>query len=334
MSADPIAAILVGESPAMKRLRAQIARVAPSELPVLIQGPTGAGKELVAYALHRASRRPGEFVAFNVCAIPDSMFEDALFGHVKGAFTGAVSDSAGYLLEAHRGTALLDEVSGLTLAGQAKLLRAIETKRFRPVGGRTDRTSDFRVISATNEDLTMLASQGRFRSDLIHRLAGAVLQVPPLKERREDIPTLAQHFLQQRVDQNRSHATLTMGALRALQDYDWPGNVRELKYAIDRALALSATSTIGRDDIRAIMGDDRQQPVRAVDADADLARERLIALLEEAEWNAERAARTVGCHKATLYRRMKRLAIVRPNRLRNGIQAAGAPTSRGQPATG
>ncbi len=310
MSSDLIAAILVGESPAMRGLRAQIARVAPSELPVLIQGPTGAGKELVAYALHRASRRPGEFVAFNVCAIPDSMFEDALFGHVKGAFTGAVSDSSGYLLEAHRGTALLDEVSGLGLGGQAKLLRAIETKRFRPVGGRTDRTSDFRVISATNEDLTMLASQGRFRSDLVHRLAGAVLRVPPLKERREDIPLLAQHFLQQLIDQNRSRAALTMGALRALQDYDWPGNVRELKHVIARAMVLAVRPRIVSDDITAAlrMGLSNSQ----ADRHADSQRHQLTELLASVGWRREDAAKQLGVHPVTLYRRMRRLGIIAP----------------------
>src|SRR5258707_5408231 len=144
---------LIGDSAPMHELRRRIARVARTELPVLIEGPTGSGKELVAQALHRMSGRPGDCVAVNVCAVAEGMFEDALFGHVRGAFTGAMADHAGYLTEAHRGSIFLDEIGGLGLTGQAKLLRAIETKQFRPVGARHDQTSDFRVVAASNVPL-------------------------------------------------------------------------------------------------------------------------------------------------------------------------------------
>jgi len=157
---------IIGESQLIRELRSRIIRYAATNLPVLIQGPSGTGKELIAESLHTLSGRTGAFVAFNVCAVADTMFEDALFGHARGAFTGADRDRVGYLTEAHRGTVFLDEISGLSLSMQAKLLRAIETRRFRPVGARTDAVSDFRVIAASNEDIGDLVQQRRFRLGL------------------------------------------------------------------------------------------------------------------------------------------------------------------------
>src|SRR6185436_15443756 len=186
---------LLGESPVMCRVRALIAMVAPTRLPVLVHGATGTGKEIVAAAIHAESGRRGAFVAFNVCAIGDSMFEDALFGHVRGAYTGAVQDAQGFLREANSGTAFFDEISGLALPLQAKLLRAIELGVFRPIGARHDATSDFRVVAATNEHIHDLVANGRFRADLAHRLGGVVIDLPPLAERVEDIGLLARHFV-------------------------------------------------------------------------------------------------------------------------------------------
>ena len=194
---DCMSTLLIGDSLPMRQLRALIARVATSTLSVLIEGETGSGKELVARALHEMSGRSGALVALNVCAVPDSMFEATMFGHVKGAFTGALRDSAGYLTEAHRGTLFLDEVSGLSLTNQVKLLRAIETKEFRPVGARSDQRSDFRLIAASNEDMVHLVEGGQFRRDLAHRLGGIKLTVPPLRDRLEDVPILAAHFAAQ-----------------------------------------------------------------------------------------------------------------------------------------
>ena len=179
----------------MRELRALIARVAPLRMPVLIEGATGTGKELAAALLHRDSGRSGGLVAFNVCALGESMFEDALFGHVKGAYTGALGESLGFLREANGGTAFFDEISGLPLPLQAKLLRAIETGVFRPIGASRDAMSEFRTVAATNEQLRELVAAGRFREDLMHRLSGITVRMPTLAERVDDIPELVRHFL-------------------------------------------------------------------------------------------------------------------------------------------
>ena len=216
----------IGQSRVMRRLRSDIIKLARADLAVLVQGPTGAGKELVAQALHQCSGRIGCFVAFNVCAITESMFEDTLFGHVRGAFTGAVSDVPGYLAEADRGTLFLDEVAGLSGAPQAKLLRVLETQEYRQVGGRTNRRSSFRMVAATNVDLHDEVAAARFRADLAYRLCGDVLVVPTLDERREDIPVLAEHFVGQLRRETSRSLGIDAGALTLLASVDWPGNVR------------------------------------------------------------------------------------------------------------
>src|SRR4051812_33808831 len=228
--------VLVGSSTPMRQLRALVATVAPTRVPVLIEGETGTGKELVAALLHRSSGRTGAFVAFNVCAIGDSMFEDALFGHVKGAYTGAVSESLGFLREANGGTAFFDEISGLPLPLQAKLLRAIETGVFRPIGAPRDVRSEFRPVAATNESLGALVEHARFRADLKHRLSGIVLRIPSLAERIDDIPELARHFARCATG---VHVAISPDALLHLQDTPWPGNVRELKQVVDASVAFA-----------------------------------------------------------------------------------------------
>lgn len=297
---------IVGESAAMKALRTLISRFAELDLPVLIQGPTGSGKELVARALHEASGRPGRFVAFNVCAVADSMFEDALFGHVRGAFTGATTDSPGYLLEADKGTIFLDEIGGLAPPLQAKLLRAIETREFRPVGARADRRSDFRVVAATNEPVDNLMVQGSFRPDLAHRLSAVVLDVPPLRDRPDDIPALVGHFVASRRN-GEANIKFTTRALRTLQQYGWPGNVRELRNVVERSIALAREKRVTRDDICASLGSGLL-PSSANDGRA-FARNRLQEVLEECDWNVGAAAERLGVHRATIYRRMRRLGI-------------------------
>ena len=299
-----LAGYILGESPAIRGLRHLILRAAPLPLPVLIEGPTGAGKELVARALHDASGRSGAFVAFNVCAVADTMWEAALFGHEKGAFTGATSDRRGYLAEADGGTLFLDEISGLSLPNQAKLLRALETREFRPVGGREDRQSDFRVVTATNEDLEELAGIGRFRLDLLHRLQGFALRVPSLAERQEDVPLLAKHFAQG-LGPAFAAVELSAGAVRALQQHSWPGNVRELKHAVERAMALANGPRMRREDIEMALGPKHAE----FRTDDDFARRRLVTLLEEHGWNTARAAVHLGVHRVTVYRRMRRLGI-------------------------
>jgi DNA-binding NtrC family response regulator len=300
--------IIIGESSAIRILRARIDRVARTNLPVLIQGPTGSGKELVATALHQLSGRPGPLVAFNVCAIGEAMFEDALFGHVRGAFTGAGEDRAGYLAEANRGTVFLDEIGSLYAAFQAKLLRAIETRQFRPVGARRDLTSDFRLVSASNEVLEVMVGSGRFRRDLAQRLSGVVLQVPPLATRREDIPLLVSHFMEHLVDQYGAKE-FTPDAFRVLKRHAWPGNVRELRQVIERVVVLSEHRVVRTKDIRAAIG-----LVRTVRDGVDAhKRRRLLAVLNESEWDTMRAAERLGVHRGTIYRRMQRLGVQPPD---------------------
>ncbi len=295
---------LVGESAPMRELRALIARVAPTRLPVLIEGPTGSGKELVAAQLHGASGRTGGLVAFNVCAIGESMFEDALFGHVRGAYTGAIGESMGFLREANGGTAFFDEISGLPLPLQAKLLRAIETGVFRPIGAARDARSDFRPIAATNDDLSELVHDGRFRADLWHRMSGVVLRVPALVDRIDDVPLLARHFI--------GGARVTDDAMTALMSRAWPGNVRELRQVLEAA-SVFANGAIDAAAIDAALANRGARTPNTNSPARSLAeRSELVAVLEGAAWDTSRAASELGIHRATMYRRMKRHGIEIP----------------------
>jgi DNA-binding NtrC family response regulator len=294
----------------MQRLRDLIARLGPTSIPVLIQGPTGSGKELVAKALHAASGRTGSLVSFNVCAISDSMFEDALFGHVRGAFTGAAQGSCGYLAEAHGGTVFLDEIGGVPPSAQAKLLRALETGSFRPVGAERDRVSDFRIVAATNEDVRSLVSAGAFRADLMHRLSGVVVEVPPLAARLDDVPMLAHHFAAELSHAGLSQRALSDEAVSALAGYEWPGNVRELKMTVARAAILATGTVIGSDDVRlALAGPRAEQGLRR--PSLALADQQLVAALEQTKWDVDAAAASLGVHRATIYRRLARLGVSR-----------------------
>jgi len=293
---------IVGESDAIKRMRGMIDVAARTSLPVLIQGPTGAGKELVAAAIHDASGRTGAFVPFNVCAISDAMFEDAVFGHVRGAFTGAIQDSAGFLREADGGTVFLDEVSGLAPVLQAKLLRAIETGVFRPVGARRDVRSSFRVVAATNERVDLLVQEGRFRSDFAHRLGAITIVVPPLAERLEDVPLLVRHFL---LGLGVPFAEIHPQTIRALTQYDWPGNVRELRHIVEWAAAVGNGVVCPDTVARALGGQPRQSSCDGTVVE----RQNLIAVLARHAGNTQAAAEALGVHRGTLYRWMKRLGI-------------------------
>jgi DNA-binding NtrC family response regulator len=308
MTAPDVSALLIGDSLPMRQLRALIARIAPSSLPVLIQGETGSGKELVAHALHQQSGRSGPLVALNVCALSDPMFEASMFGHVKGAFTGALRDAAGYLTEAHRGTLFLDEVSGLSLANQVKLLRAIETREFRPVGARADQRSDFRLVAASNEVMGQLVEQGRFRRDLAHRLGGIRVSVPPLRDRLEDIPILAAHFAAHARGKIAGDTAIASNALRALQAYDWPGNVRELRHVVEASIALS-DGAVREEDISALI-----QPTTFHSAERRLAHQGkdLLAQLDRCAWDVDEVASELGVHRATVYRRLRRLGVTEP----------------------
>ena len=301
-------AALIGESPAMQRLRALVAAAAPTRLSILIEGPTGSGKELVAAALHEGSGRKGAFVAFNVAAIGESMFEDALFGHVRGAFTGASGESAGLLREADGGTAFFDEISGLPVALQVKLLRAIDTGQFRPLGARADCRSDFRVVAATNEATRALVEAALFRADLLHRICAVEIHVPDLAEHIEDVPLLVRHFLD---CAGFGRLAVTDGALRLLQEREWPGNVRELRNAVEWAATL-AKGTLDEAAVRrALSGREGAANSRSVSVQESLA---LRELLGRHEWDTGCAAQELGIHRSTLYRRMRRWSVVPPSR--------------------
>jgi DNA-binding NtrC family response regulator len=305
-----IDAVLIGDSLPMQRLRMLVAAVAPTRVPVLIEGATGTGKELVAGLLHQESCRDGALVAFNVCALGDSMFEDALFGHAKGAFTGAAGETLGFLREANGGTAFLDEISGLPLLLQAKLLRAIETGVVRPVGSSRDAKSDFRTVAATNERIDDLVAKGQFRADLAHRLSGMILTVPTLAERVDDIPVLVEHFVR-RAQPSRPVA-ITRSAMQILQMRLWPGNVRELKQVVEAALAFARN--VLDDDALAVVLAQRSRTVEpAKPTPTFVERQRLLKLLNGAAWDTEIAASTLGVHRTTVYRRMRRLGIPVPS---------------------
>jgi DNA-binding NtrC family response regulator len=311
MTEQSLSHLLIGDAPGMRHLRTLILRLAPTDLPVLINGETGTGKELVAEALHTASGRKGQFVPINMCALADSMFESLLFGHVRGSFTGALANSLGFLAEADGGTVLLDEISGLSVSLQAKLLRAIETRRFRPIGAARDRESAFRVVAASNEDLNGLSARGTFRADLLHRLAGVTLRVPPLRERPEDIPTLARFFLQTCPNGGVEHV-LTDGAKVLLSQYSWPGNVRQLKQVVERVAALASSRMISSGDVSGALVTGSTNLERS-----DPRLHALVDRLEKTSWDVAQVADDLGVHRSTVYRRLSRAGVPRPRGLMN-----------------
>lgn len=302
--------LLIGNSAPMVRLRMLIDAVAPTRVPVLIEGATGTGKELVAAMLHRGSRRDGAFVAFNVCALADSMFEDALFGHARGAYTGAIGETLGFLREANGGSVFVDEISGLAPPSQAKLLRAVETGVFRPIGSSRDARSDFRLITATNESLEAAVGAGRFRADLAHRLSGMILSVPSLADRVSDIPDLVDHFVRQA--RPGKPPAVDTAVLELLQVRPWPGNVRELKQVIEAAL-IFARDVLDTDALSIVLAQRARVESAPPAQTRYAARERLLKLLSSTDWDTVRAASQLGVHRTTIYRRMRRLGIQLPS---------------------
>ncbi len=247
---------LIGRSQAMQTVYRAIARLTATDLSVLISGESGTGKELVARALHEFSkRRSGPFVAINMAAIPRDLIESELFGHEKGAFTGAATRYAGRFEQAQGGTLFLDEIGDMPLEAQTRLLRVLQEGEYTTVGGRTPIRTDVRIISATHRDLRQLAAQGLFREDLYYRLNVVPIRLPPLRERREDIPDLVSHFLKIMADEGLESKSLTASAMGVLQRYSWPGNVRELENLIRRLTALYAQDAIEAADVEAELAD-------------------------------------------------------------------------------
>ncbi len=311
-TAQSIETLLLGDTLVMRRLRDQIMRLAPMKFSVMIHGPTGSGKELVAAALHQCSSRNGDLVAVNMSAIAATMFEDAMFGHVRGAFTGATGELRGYMAEANHGTLFLDEISTVGRSEQAKLLRALETKTFRPVGALRDQQSDFRLVSATNVDLELMVERREFRDDLAERLSAATIEVPSLDARREDIPQLVAHFAAASSSRIGQPVQFTPDALDLLQNHAWPRNVRQLRHVIERAIALHDGPVLSAAAIGAVLW--RPGQLQPVDRTSAGERTALVSLLEDADGDTARVAVTLGVNRATVYRRMRRLGITAPQR--------------------
>ncbi len=308
---------LTGSTPAITELRRLIAKLARNQAPVHIHGESGTGKELVARMIHDQGARAGRaFVPVNCGAIPDELMESEFFGHVKGSFTGAVADRSGLFQAAEGGTLFLDEVGDLPLHMQVKLLRAIQERRVRPVGSSHEIPVDARIISATHRNLRELIAQGRFREDLYYRLNVIEVSVPPLRERRQDIPLLAKQILARIGSQQQAVPDhISAGALDALRAYDFPGNIRELENIIERAAALADTTTIEAQDLQLPESSRAaEEPVLGEPASIDESleqaeRERIVAALEKTRYNKTRAAELLGISFRSLRYRLKKLRI-------------------------
>jgi len=306
---------LVGRHPSMVRLYELIAQVAQTHAVVLVTAESGTGKELVARAIHRQSpRRDQPFVAVNLAGIPDTLLESELFGHEKGAFTGATARKLGKFELAHTGTLFLDEVGSLRVDLQAKLLRALQEREIERLGGTRPIPVDVRVISATNVDLKQAVRARAFREDLYYRLNVVPLTIPPLRERKSDVPMLAEHFIRKYArDFKKDVRGISRGALPALSDYDWPGNVRELENVIARSVALATRPVVRLDDLPLDLSI-HEAGARSGEAGAGVltlkeARDRfehayVLRALERENWNQSRAARSLGVHRNTLLARL------------------------------
>lgn len=304
---------LVGVSPAMREVHKLLGRAAASDATVLISGETGTGKEVVARTLHEFSHRSsGPFIAVNCAAIPPELIESELFGHGKGAFSGAVSVRIGCFEQAHRGTLLLDEIGDMPLAMQAKILRVLQERRIVRLGETQERQLDVRLIAASHRDLEAMTRTGTFREDLFFRLNVLSIHIPPLRERREDIVTLAEFFLSTPPEARR---TLSDAAKQFLESRDWPGNVRQLRNAMERARVMVPTSTIDVDDLNFLI-EHRDEPEIAAVTDmsmsgavASLERDLIVNALAQANGNRSDAARRLGISRAQLYRKLREFNI-------------------------
>ncbi len=307
---------IVGESIPMKALRQQIALTAPTNGRVLIYGESGTGKELAARALHAASlRRDRPFVEVNCAAIPEELIESELFGHLKGSFTGASEDKVGKFQKCDGGTLFLDEVGDMSLKTQSKVLRVLEEQRFEPVGSNQAVTVDVRVIAATNKKLEEEIARGAFREDLFYRLNVIPFYVPALRERQEDIPILARHFLAEfSAAYGRKSKELSDGAMVVLLRYPWPGNVRELKNLIERLVIVCPQQKIEPHHLppelfRGVARSPQQFYNTLHEAREAYEREFILRKLEENQWNMTRTAVALGLERSHLYRKMKTLGI-------------------------
>jgi two-component system response regulator HydG len=309
---------IVGDSAAIRRVVELVEQVADSDASVLITGESGTGKELVARAVHeRSRRRDAPFVAVNCAAMPASLLESELFGHERGAFTDAKKARPGLFVQASGGTLFLDEVGEMPLEMQVKLLRALQERKVRPIGGDAEVPFDARIVTATNRDLETEVEEGRFRADLFYRVNVVHIEVPPLRTRQADVLLLAQHFLSRHAQRNGKPVIgISPAAARKLLDYDWPGNVRELENCMERAVALTRLSEITVDDLPDKVREHRSTNLVIPAADPDemltleeMERRYIARVLGACSGNKTQAARVLGLDRRTLYRRLESLGI-------------------------
>ena len=311
---------IIGKSPVMKKLFQLLETVSPLSSTILITGETGTGKEVVARAIHHNSpRRSQRFVALNCSAIPETLLEAELFGHVRGAFTGAIGTRQGRIEQAHKGTLFLDEVGTMSTALQMKLLRVLQEREFEKLGDSHTVKVDVRVIAATNTDLGRMVADGAFREDLYYRLNVIPVQLPPLRDRRDDVPLLVQHFLGKLRTDDRPAITIAQAAVRGLMAYAWPGNVRQLENAIERAVAFGGSrGQIELEDLPPELGSARVQavgigvdfPDEGLDLDqliSGIERDLIHRALERTQGNKGQASRLLNLKRTTLVEKLKRL---------------------------
>jgi DNA-binding NtrC family response regulator len=314
---------VVGHDHRMLRVYDMIESVADTKATVLITGESGTGKSMIARAIHRrSSRRDRPFVEVACGALPETLLESELFGHVVGAFTGATADKMGKFKQADGGTIFLDEIGTASPAMQVKLLRVLQEFAFEQVGGTKTFNVDARVILATNEDLSSAVAHGRFRQDLYYRVNVINIELPPLRERISDIPLLARHFLEEVCQEaGKPLREFTDEAMSALQHYAWPGNVRELQNVIERAVLLGKSERIGVDDLprnvlaAAPLSLDASAGRNLKEAMSAPERQIILDALREHDWNRQATAAALGINRTTLYKKMKRLGLDRPERI-------------------
>jgi DNA-binding NtrC family response regulator len=303
---------IIAESQAMKTILKLVERIGPADANVLITGENGAGKDVIARALHAASARSAKpLVSLNAGALAEGVFESELFGHVRGAFTDAKIDRVGRFELADGGTLFLDEIANVPLNLQPKLLRVLETGEFERVGSSKMRKVDVRVLSATNSDLNADVAQGKFRQDLLFRLNTVEIHLPPLRERRDDIPPLAEHFLRQHSERyRRGMMGFTPQAFEALRQHEWPGNVRELDHVVERAVLMSSSSVVTAFDLALQSAPDARLSARLEEMSLEEAERLLIKkALARFEGNANRAAEALGLSRSALYRRLQKYGL-------------------------
>ena len=311
---------IIGRSPAIQHLLETVAQVAPTEATALITGESGTGKELIAGAIHHNSpRKDNAFIKLNCAAITESLLESELFGHEKGSFTGADRRKDGKFLLANKGTLFLDEIGEMPLAMQAKLLRVLQEKELTRVGGEQVIPVDVRVVTATNKNLKTLVQQGAFREDLFYRLNVVTLHLPPLRERRDDIPLLAQHFLEMFAAKNRKTVTgFTPQAMQYLLSYAWPGNVRELMNTIERGIVLCRGQHLDREDISPSTLEEKSTPpadpaktdVKTIIPLEEVEKQTILDALTLTDGNKSETARQLGITRRTLHQKLKKYGVM------------------------